>query len=182
MQMNENEKQRLARLLGGALTDSLIEELIAMANDKQRQQFPFGIDLTPRDPLKPPVTLDWPNDNEAGTLLRINRGGFSFDLRLNADNSLSFEESISGDEPGGGGGGSSPVSGSGGIPGRIDAYLGSNQYTVTIYPSGLLGSSSVVTVTQLNGDAAYPHTADGTLYAIVTRAGTTYYMNLPTWE
>lgn len=179
MLMNENEKQRLARLIGGALTDSLIEELIAMANDKQRQSLPFGIDLTPRDPDKPPVTLDWPDDNQAGTLFRINRGNSSFDLRLNADNSLSFEESVSGNEPGGG----STVTGvSSTFPGRVDAYLGANLYTVTIYPSGTLAGGTAVTVLQLNGDATYPHTADGTVYTMVTRAGTQYSMNLPTWE
>lgn len=180
MLLNENEKMRLMRLMPGADVDAVLEEFFSMAGDKQRQEFPSGIDVTTRDPLVPPIVMDFSPDDAARPFMRFNRGGFSFDLKLNADNSLSFGgEVMTGPNKAGGGGGGGAAAGGGGFPGQIISYGGGNVYSVRIYPSGLSAPALTVNVTQLEGDPAFPH-ADGR-WAIVVLAGTSYYMNLPIW-
>jgi hypothetical protein len=79
--------------------------------------------------------------------------------------------------PGGGGGGQQP-SASSAMPGQIQSGTGTT-YTVTIYPSGLSGSTQNVTVTQLQIDNTQAIPA-GT-WVLVTQNGGNYYMQSPVW-
>lgn len=177
MLLNPNEKVRLIQLSPGADTDDLIEELFSMAGDTQRQQFPNGIDLTPADPTLPPITGNFPNTNAAQNLMKFTRGNNELTIGFNPDNSLNVN--LNGAETTVGaaaGAGASNV-----FPARVDAYLGSNSYQVTIYPAGLSSTGQSVTAIQLEGDPAWPQRADGTRYTFVVKAGNEYYMNMPVW-
>lgn len=180
MLLNPNEQVRLRRMMPGTNTDDLIEELVSMAGDTQPQQFPHGIDLTPSS-LKnpPPVQIQYPADGSTPTLLKINRGGFSLSLNLNPDGTLSLDSSENGK--------STPAaatvsSGGNCFPGRVDSYVGANVYNVTVFKTGIGGAGVSVQATQLEGDPAFPHTADGTRWTLVTQTGAQYTMQMPTWE
>lgn len=177
MLLNQNEKDRLLRLTPGANTDDVVEELFAMAQDTERVEIPQGIDLTPVDPLKPPITGNFPDDGSDQTLFQFTRGNSTFSFGLNSNNGLTFNGFTS--TPGGSGGRGTqiPVV----MPGRIDAYIGANQYTVTIYRNGLDAEGEVVTALQLEGDPDFPQTADGTRKTFVVQIGQSYYMNMPVW-
>ena len=176
MLLNPNEKIRLLRLTPGANTDDVVEELFAMAGDTQRAQLPNGIDLTPDDPLQPPIVADWSGDQDF-PFMQLDRDGEIFDISIDASGNFNVNGSPM--EGSGGGGGSSSATNV--YPARVDAYLGSNQYTVTIYPRGTNEAGTQVTATQLEGDPLFPQTADGTRYTFVVKAGSQYSMNMPTW-
>ncbi len=178
MLLNQNEKDRLLRLTPGANTDDVVEELFSMAQDTERVQVPQGLDVTPADPLKPPITGDLPNNGTDQTLFQFTRGNEVFSFGITANNGLTFNGFTS--TPGGSGGGGSGVQTV--FPGNVMAYLGANQYTVNIYPKGITEASVEVTATQLEGDPAFPHRADGTRWTFVVKAGTNYYVNMPVWK
>lgn len=149
-----------------------------MSQDTERVEIPQGIDLTPTDPLKPPITGNLPDNGSDQTLFQFTRGNSTFSFGINANNGLTFNGFTS--TPGGDGGKSRtqlPVV----FPGRIDSYQGANLYTVTIYRNGLDADGEEVTVLQIEGDPDFPQTADGTRKTFVVQIGQNYYMNMPVW-
>lgn len=182
MFLNPSEKIRLLRLTPGSNPDDILEELFSMAGDTRRAEFPNGLDLTPDDPLQPPIVADWPEDVEP-TIMHFTRGGFSFDLKLDGRGNLTFNDApfAGPDSPSGGGDGGGTSSTTNVFPARVDAYLGANLYTVTIYPRGTTQAGTQVTALQLEGNPAFPQKANGTRWTYVVKAGSQYTMNMPTW-
>lgn len=115
--------------------------------------------------------------NIGGTNIGGFNGGGGFQSQF--DGGQTFNPGV-GQQTGGGGGGG----GSGGnvFNGKVMSYLGDNVYSVAVYFSGTGLAPTTVNVLQLNGDPDFPHLADGTFWAVVTKIGAEYTMQLPVWE
>jgi hypothetical protein len=151
----------------------LAQELFAMDLAQNTVGTDLGNGATTTGPI---VTNDYTTGD---TLFQVNRGTdppFIFTINDNGQFLLN-DQPVGG---GGGGGGTAQVTSV--FPGNLIGYSGSNLYTVTIYPDGLSATSQDVAVLQLGGDPTVPHLTDGSVWTMVTKNGSTYYMTLPVWQ
>jgi hypothetical protein len=161
--MFHNQRKRLLRKERWS-ADELAQELWAM----------FG----PEVPLehRGPVTLYSDGEHPAITYRNFDEGDsvFAFDdgdtvTNVNVENNTFVTNVTTGSS-----------SSSNTFPGEVQSHVSGNNYLVEIYPSGLSGATSTVTVRQLS-IADGEEIESGTWAQVSQSADGTYFMQVPVW-
>lgn len=171
--MLKHLRLRLMREMPWKTANDLAEEIFSSLSDEETpQDIPEGIRLTARDGILPIEIVDY-GDNDEVPLMRFTRGDENFDFSFTGGG---FTFPRPADEPASTGG----ASGGNVFPGQVVASLGSNLYTMAVYLSGRTRASTNVTVTQLEGDAAFPHEV-GRWTLVCKEPDGNYCMWIPVW-
>jgi len=170
---------RLLREMPWSSVNALAEEIYAALKDeKTPQDIPEGIKLTAKNGVSPIQIVDY---GDAGTdipLMQITRGNDVVNISF-GDGALKSAVGEAAPEPIAG---ATRQSSSGGsvFAGQVVASLGSNRYTMAVYLSGRTRAATDVTVTQLEGDPAFPHEV-GRWTFVLKEADGNYCMWIPVW-
>lgn len=175
--MLKNLRLRLLREMPWDSANALAEEIYAALSDEDSpQEIPEGIRLTARDGVPPIQVVDYGDEGTDIPVMKITRGDEVVNINLSNNQLVTQTEgspSSSTPEEGESSGGNI-------FPGQVVAHLGSNRYTMAVYLSGRTRAATNLTVTQLEGDAAFPHAVGRWAY-VIKEPDSTYSMIIPVW-
>ena len=176
--MLKNLRLRLLREMPWDSANALAEEIYAALSDETTPaEIPEGLKLTSANGVAPIQIQDYGMTGTDIPLMQITRGNDVVNITF-GDDTLKAGTGAATPTPLAGASSSSGRTNV--FAGKVVAHLGSNRYTMAVYLSGRTRAATNLTVTQLEGDAAFPHEVDRWAF-VLKEPDNTYSMIIPVW-